>query len=404
MNTQLSHESLQTLETACRDILEKNMEYTNEQVYFLYDTESPLAKILSDAYKNILPPNAIIREFINPPQPLYRGGLVNPDNPYVQQQNRIATLHNIRENIRVWLDHHTKDNVKISEETSLSQEREELHDPQIESIKNDLISLPKWSIVILAQSANFRLSTFRIRLELFQRGIHVVEHNHLAYISESEFETFIESIRYRTHEYVRKHRVFTELFAEASETRIVSTDGSLLFFGKADKVCGNTGDYSHSENRWGTLPLGEVFTEALDLSSVHGKCLVDTFPRADFSIAVVEPFEMVIENGKVLPSENFPPEFAQIYAMIRDNENNEVCVRELGLGLNPAISSDHHLSDINFHERKVWVHMSLGKKHGIYGKKLPKTEVQRFHIDVFIAISEMYVGDVKVFDGGTWII
>lgn len=48
--------------------------------------------------------------------------------------------------------------------------------------------------------------------------------------------------------------------------------------------------------------------------------------------------------------------------------------------------------------------MSLGKKHGIYGKKLPKTEVQRFHIDVFIAISEMYVGDVKVFDGGTWII
>lgn len=101
MNTQLSHESLQTLETACRDILEKNMEYTNEQVYFLYDTESPLAKILSDAYKNILPPNAIIREFINPPQPLYRGGLVNPDNPYVQQQNRIATLHNIRENIRV---------------------------------------------------------------------------------------------------------------------------------------------------------------------------------------------------------------------------------------------------------------------------------------------------------------
>lgn len=80
---------------------------------------------------------------------------------------------------------------------------------------------------------------------------------------------------------------------------------------------------------------------------------MDTFPRADFSIAVVEPFEMVIENGKVLPSENFPPEFAQIYAMIRDNENNEVCVRELGLGLNPAISSDHHLSDINFHERKV---------------------------------------------------
>lgn len=90
--------------------------------------------------------------------------------------------------------------------------------------------------------------------------------------------------------------------------------------------------------------------------------------------------------------------------MIRSSENGEVLVRELGLGLNPAPSTATPLSDINFHERKIGIHLSLGKKHGLYGKKLPKTEVQRFHIDIFIALRSMYVGDVKVFEDGGWVV
>jgi len=90
--------------------------------------------------------------------------------------------------------------------------------------------------------------------------------------------------------------------------------------------------------------------------------------------------------------------------MIRDNENGEVLVRELGLGLNPAPSTETPLSDINFHERKIGIHLSIGKKHGLYGKKLPKTEVQRFHIDIFLALESMYVGDVKVFEDGGWMV
>ena len=77
-------------------------------------------------------------------------------------------------------------------------------------------------------------------------------------------------------------------------------------------------------------------------------------------------------------------------------------VRELGLGLNDAISNSTPLSDINFHERKTGIHLSLGKKHGIYGKKLPKTEVQRFHIDVFVALEAVYVDEKRVFEGGKW--
>ena len=88
----------------------------------------------------------------------------------------------------------------------------------------------------------------------------------------------------------------------------------------------------------------------------------------------------------MLPSPDFPEEFQKLYDLVTQFEGGEMRVRELGFGLNPAISTEKPLRDINFHERKVGVHLSLGKKHGIYGKKLPKTELQRFHIDVFIAL------------------
>jgi hypothetical protein len=61
------------LKQACSDILYKNMRYSNELVYLLYDTESPLANILSSEFLQVLPENAKAREFIRPPQPLYRG-------------------------------------------------------------------------------------------------------------------------------------------------------------------------------------------------------------------------------------------------------------------------------------------------------------------------------------------
>ncbi len=79
-------------------------------------------------------------------------------------------------------------------------------------------------------------------------------------------------------------------------------------------------------------------------------------------------------------------------------------VRELGFGLNPAITTTTPLADINFHERKIGVHLSLGKKHGIYGKKLPKTEVQRFHIDVFVSLESVWIGDTQVYGDDMWIL
>ncbi len=395
------------LEQSCHDILMKNMEYRSQSVYFLYDTESPLASLLSDAWiavldeikKNLTSSQwqniVVVREFKNPPQPLYRGGLVNPDNPHLLEQNRIITEHNIEENKRVWLDHH------IIKKT----ETDTMIDPQIEDIKNALISLPAWSIVILVQSTNFRLSTFRIRLELFNLGIHVVEFNHLAYIPEWEFTTFITSLSYQTDEYVRQEWVIRGLIDANNEahwnTRIQSVNGEFLTFWSLENIRGNTGDYSGIANKGGTFPLGEVFTESVELSSLNGKCLIESYPREDFSVDHCMPFELIIENWRVLPSEDFPPAFAKLYNWIVEYEG-EVIVRELGMGLNRAITTATPLSDINFYERKTWVHLSLGKKHGIYGKKLPKTMIQRFHIDVFIATEWVYIWDKRIYENSGW--
>jgi hypothetical protein len=374
------------------------MWYVDQSVYLLYDTESPLAAILSDAWISVLSQcnTAVIREFKNPPQPLYRWGLINPDNPHLKEQNRIITAHNIEENNRIWLDHHI---VKATTDLDVAP----IGDPQIDILKNELTSLPAWSIVILVQSTNFRLSTFRIRLELFHLGIHVVEFNHLAYILDTEFDTFADSLVCRTSEYVRIQNIFTWLMWAARSTRIQSVNGDILTFWPVEKVRGNTGDYSQSENKGWTFPIGELFTEAIDLSDLNGKCLIESFPREDFSVEHCTPFELVIQNGRVLPDENFPAPFAKLYNWIVQFEW-EVMVRELWMGLNPAITTKTSLSDINFYERKTGIHLSLWKKHGIYGKKLPKTEIQRFHIDIFIAVDSVFVDENQVFENGKWIV
>ncbi len=384
---------MNVLEQSCHDILIKNLDYANELVYILYDTESPLAKILSNAYIAIAPENSRIREFKNPPQPLYRGGLINPDNPHKKEQNRVITSHNIEENKRVWLTHHTE----------YGYQQEDIIDPEIESIKDELLALPMGSIVVLIQSTNFRLSTFRIRLELFHRGVHVIEFNHLAYIPESEYETFQSSLVYRTNEYTRLEKIFRESISSAKNTHIYSQNGSVLNFGLLENIRWNTGDYRNTINKWGTFPIGEIFTESINLDEVSGRCLVESYPNEDFSVNYCIPFELVIAQWRALPSSDFPPAFAKLYNWIIEFEW-EVMVRELGFWLNPAITTSTPLSDINFYERKIGVHLSLGKKHGIYGKKLPKTETQRFHIDVFLALDSVIIGDKKFYEDGMWIL
>ena len=66
-----------------------------------------------------------------------------------------------------------------------------------EELREKLLGLPSGSTVVLVQSTNFRLDDFRIRLQLFNAGIGCLEHAHLNYFTESEYETYADALEFR---------------------------------------------------------------------------------------------------------------------------------------------------------------------------------------------------------------
>jgi hypothetical protein len=111
-----------------------------------------------------------------------------------------------------------------------------------------------------------------------------------------------------------------------------------------------------------------------------------------FQVVFCEPFTADIVAGKFIHDDTHPADFLSLMAMIREAEGGEVLVREIGVGFNPAISQDNPLSDVNAYERQLGMHLSLGKKHGVFAKKFPKTEVQKYHIDVFLEVERLEFG------------
>src|SRR5260221_10766542 len=51
-------------------------------------------------------------------------------------------------------------------------------------------------LVILIQSTSFRLNDFRIRVELFEQGLKVIEHPHLSRMIGVECEYYIDALAY----------------------------------------------------------------------------------------------------------------------------------------------------------------------------------------------------------------
>lgn len=283
------------LQQACSDIIHKNLAYSGERIYLLYDTESPLAVRLSDALKTVLPANSVVREFRHPPKPLH------PEE--VSGSNRSSQ---------------EKSDSRVRDTSTESEPGD--WDSQADVIKSELLSLPPGSIVFLVQSTNFRLSAFRIRLELFNIGVHVVEFNHLAYIPEEEFDTFEKTLEYRTDSYIEQLEKFRSYIDRGLTPICHSSQGHTLSFGPVEPARGNTGDYRHSEHKGGTFPIGEIFTEAIDLETVSGEALIEAYPGDAFEVIHDTPFLIRVEKGRVLPSADFPPQFRKIYDLITETE------------------------------------------------------------------------------------
>lgn len=268
-------------------------------------------------------------------------------------------------------------------------------------------------LVVLIQSTSFRLGAFRIRLELFRRGLKVVEHPHLARMPGDEGLIYIDALAYDRAYYRGAGRALQERITRAGRGVVESgrslpaggDDTDLLIYPAGfEPAKVNIGDYTGMRNVGGQFPIGEVFTESADLEAVHGRVRITHFGDTTFSVnRPAHPITLVVERGRVVAALDSTPEFDRVLAEIREAEG-EVWLRELGFGLNRAMSQERTVTDIGTYERMCGVHLSLGAKHATYNKPQIRKKTARFHVDVFAQAERVLLDEDVVFEDGAWVV
>ena len=258
-------------------------------------------------------------------------------------------------------------------------------------------------LVVLVQSTSFRLEAYRIRIELFKRGLKVIEHVHLSRMPGEQGLHYIDALAYDPAYYRGVGHALKARIDSAQHGVVDSGNGERLVFASPfESAKLNIGDYSGMNNVGGQFPLGEVFTEARDLEAVNGRVRVFVFGDTKFLVNKPEtPITMIVEKGRVTGVENSTPEFDQMLSVIREHEG-EVWLRELGFGMNRAFSRECMVNDIGTYERMCGIHLSLGAKHGVYTKPQFKRKDCRYHVDVFAVTEGVYLDDQQVYRDGAW--
>ncbi len=271
-----------------------------------------------------------------------------------------------------------------------------------DDVTGAFVPLAPSDLVVLIQSTNFRLDAYRIRVELFKRGLKVIEHPHLARMAGLQALYYIDSLAYDPAYY---RGVGNALKARIDRARCGAIDSGgerLVFSSPFESAKLNVGDYSGMNNVGGQFPIGEVFTEAQDLKAVNGRVRIFVFGDTSFSVNRPEqPITLVIAKGKVCGVIDSTPEFDQVLANIRADEG-EVWLRELGFGMNRAFSKDRMVDDIGTYERMCGIHLSLGAKHGVYNKPNIRRAIARHHVDVFAVTDAVFLDDEIIFADGAW--
>ena len=263
-------------------------------------------------------------------------------------------------------------------------------------------TLAPGSLVVLVQSTRFELGDFRFRLELFRRGLHVVEHPHVARMRDDELPVYVDALAYDPAWYRGLGAALKARIDAARVIRLASAFGELVYTGPFEDTKRNVGDYTGFPAVGGQFPIGEVFTEPVDLEAVTGVVPIAAFGADDFSVTFLDaPFALHIARGQVVDAPGAPPAFAAILAAIAAEER-VVWVRELGFGLNRALSPTRRVNDVSTYERMSGIHMSLGAKHAVYPKPGFAKRRTRFHVDVFAAPDRVRVDDTVVYADGAW--
>lgn len=275
---------------------------------------------------------------------------------------------------------------------------------QPQAILDAFETLKPADLVVLIQSTNFRLEAFRIRVELFKRGLKVIEHPHLARMRGQEALWYIDSLAYDPAYYRGVGKALKARIDRAESATVESGGESLIFSSPLEPARLNVGDYREMKNVGGQFPIGEVFTEAKDLESVNGRIRIFIFADVSFMVnRPPKPITLVIAKGRVVETVDTTPDFEKVLANIRVDED-EVWVRELGFGLNRAFSEERMVRDIGTLERMCGIHLSLGAKHAIYKKPNFGRKDGRHHVDVFAVTEAVLLDDEVVFRDGAWVV
>lgn len=259
-------------------------------------------------------------------------------------------------------------------------------------------------LVILIQSTSFRLKAFRIRVELFEKAIKVIEHPHLARMSGIQEVYYIDSLAYDPTYYRGLGATLKRLIDNAHRATVDSGGEQLIFEGPLEPAKLNVGDYSHMKNIGGQFPIGEVFTEAQDLERVNGRVRLFAFADTSFSVNKPEkPITLVVSKGRVVEALHSTPEFDRVLDNIKADEG-EVWLRELGFGMNRSFTKHRIVNDIGTYERMCGIHLSLGAKHGVYKKTNFKRGDTWHHVDVFADTHLVYLDNKIIYQDNNWVV
>ncbi|MFA5825110.1 MAG: hypothetical protein WC825_03945 [Gallionellaceae bacterium] len=271
-----------------------------------------------------------------------------------------------------------------------------------ETIRAAFEQLAPSDLVVLIQTSSFRLDAFRLRVELFKRSLKVIEHPHLGRMPGAEALLYIDALAYDPT-YVRRVGNALKTHIDSAATGVLDSGGEQLVFSSGFEPAKlNIGDYRAMRNVGGQFPIGEVFTESLDLEAVNGRVRIYVFGDTKFMVnRPAQPITLVVSRGRVTGVIDSTPEFDKVLAQIRADEG-EIWLREVGFGLNRTFTRDILVSDIGTYERMCGVHLSLGMKHGSYEKPQIKRSASRYHVDVFAVTELLTLGDTVVYRDEAW--
>ena len=270
------------------------------------------------------------------------------------------------------------------------------------AVKAAFAELREHDLVVLIQSSVFRIPEFRTRVELFRRGIKVIEHSNLERMAAHEVEHYVAALAYDPT-YYRGVGHGLKARMDVSASARIESEGELLHFDcRLEPAKLNIGHFAGLKNVGSLFPIGEVFSEACDLECVHGRVKIYAFTDTSFRLNVPEsPITLLIERGRVVGTLDSSADFAQVLAAIRADEG-EVWLRELGFGMNRAFSRERRVADVGAFERVCGVHLSLGARHGVYKKPHLDRREARHHVDTFVVTSRVLLDDQVVYVEGAW--